>query len=625
MSSIDKYVADEARLSDSRVRVTNNNGRITGKINGKTVFVISDRYGLLSNDERRKIHEEIRAYREREEEERRRKEEEERRRKEEERQKELLNLEKEIEERLNIIDTNIKSLDNVYNEKIDSINNLNNNVNEIKSILPTVNIEELNVKNNNLHENLKNKYSTEYQRLKNIERSIQDVQKKFNKNSPITDLLNIKKEIKKINLNFENFDLGTEIEMTKKEIDNSRQNALKLANIIKESNIIIDDRIKNQIYQEINNLNITDDGKIRQALRSIENIIYKYKSNLGREKINQQIEEFNKLEALIRSTKELIEYNVNDTYSLSNINEENRTLVEKAMDKLQKLKEIPYKVTDMNISEIESQLYKIMINPSNLDSENKWLKDLINNLDCELNRAPSYKNQYDEFIKLKEELMEFGEIYEDEFDCKNGLDQIHNLESKIIAQMEEAELGNLYDTYFKIIESMENTNYEVFKTDNDQYSIEVYFINKKYPGVLTRFIINNNGSFRRSLVGLKIDECVTKDNQILEISRKMEDDVDQFLTSYEKLTGKEPQIEESVLYDDTNSGLKIHENGYFELNEAEKESYNQFMEIENIVANAENDITRFGFWDENIHRIKDTRIERDAIRTNSESYQRKNR
>lgn len=623
MSSIDKYVEDTARSYDSRIRVTNNFGRIVGKINGEVIFNISDRYGFLNDSERETIYSQIELYHEKENEERKRREEEERRRKEEERQRELANLENEINNKLQTININIQNLKNIYQEKRTTAIQMNDNVEEIKNILPLANTEGLTTKNANLLANLENKYLSSNNELINIKLSIQDIQKSFNKNSSIDVLLKAKEQLTKINLNPKNYDLKTEIEITKKEINETKQNALSLARIIKDSNIITDEFVKSQIYQEINNINIIDHKKITMALNSIQNRIETHKISLVRKENDEKIKKFNNLEALIKATKDLIEFNVNDTYSLNNKTEQNHKFASNAMEKLLKLNQIPFKVTNMDLTKIQTELYKKMLNPSDVEDDQKWLKDLINNLDVELDKASIYQNQYEEFSKLKEELKQYGINEIEEFNCENSLAQLQSLESKIINQMEEAEQGNLYETYFKIIESMQDTNYEVFKTDNDQYSIEVYFINKKYPGVLTRFIIDNNGSFRRSIVGLKIGQYATETNKILEIAQEMENDVEQFLTSYEGLTQKQANITESVLFDDENSIEKIYENGYFELTGDGINQYNQYMGIENIVKNVQNDKQRFGYWNDNLHKIKDTRIERDAIKETTQSYQRK--
>ena len=51
MSSIDKYVAGEARKYNPDVVVEHINGRLVGKINGREIFSIADRYGYLNKEE----------------------------------------------------------------------------------------------------------------------------------------------------------------------------------------------------------------------------------------------------------------------------------------------------------------------------------------------------------------------------------------------------------------------------------------------------------------------------------------------------------------------------------------------------------------------------------------------
>lgn len=62
MSSIDKYVASEAKKYDPAVKVTNVGGRIIGRLNGQVVFNIADRYGYLNASEAAKIRQGIEQY-----------------------------------------------------------------------------------------------------------------------------------------------------------------------------------------------------------------------------------------------------------------------------------------------------------------------------------------------------------------------------------------------------------------------------------------------------------------------------------------------------------------------------------------------------------------------------------
>lgn len=71
MSSIDKYVIGEARKYDPRVRVTHEGGNLVGRVDGKVVFSIADRYGYLSNSERDAIRTSFDLFEEQEKERRR--------------------------------------------------------------------------------------------------------------------------------------------------------------------------------------------------------------------------------------------------------------------------------------------------------------------------------------------------------------------------------------------------------------------------------------------------------------------------------------------------------------------------------------------------------------------------
>ena len=64
MSSIDKYVRTEARKYNPNVEVEHVMGRLVGKVNGKVVFNLADRYGYLNDRERSIIQESMNRYEE---------------------------------------------------------------------------------------------------------------------------------------------------------------------------------------------------------------------------------------------------------------------------------------------------------------------------------------------------------------------------------------------------------------------------------------------------------------------------------------------------------------------------------------------------------------------------------
>ena len=64
MSSIDKYVRTEARKYNPNVEVEHVMGRLVGKVNGKVVFNLADRYGYLNEHERSIIQESMNRYEE---------------------------------------------------------------------------------------------------------------------------------------------------------------------------------------------------------------------------------------------------------------------------------------------------------------------------------------------------------------------------------------------------------------------------------------------------------------------------------------------------------------------------------------------------------------------------------
>lgn len=621
MSSIDKAVRLEAQKCDSRVNVSNKNGRIIGRIGNTVIFNLNDRYGYLSQNEKEEIHTQIKKFRL---EEQRRHEEEQRRLEEEKKRREAYrHLQNQINYKLSIIQSNKVNLTKIYDIKKLELSNFDKEFDNIINMLPSACLDKLNNEKKSLIKKLEDNYKLSMDKINELETRFELFN--FNENSSIDVLQNLSLSIENINEHTVGFDLSTDIEQFKKILSVAKKNAIKLSEIINQANMIDDSFILDQIKAEVNNIDLLNTNAIKNIYNSIANRITTYKSRLEQKKVRKQIDNLNKIEALIKSNQELVEYGVDDPYNEKNWIEDNLRLVNEAIEKINNLQQIEYKVCDLDFSEYSKKLYEQTINPQNSEQTNDWLEKLVGELNGYLDTAQRCEQAYNIFKSFVNELQEYGATYDEEFDCDNYSTQLHFLEIKIIEAMENKEQGNLYEAYFNIIDAMEKCEYELFSQKNDQYSCEVYFINKKYPSVLTRFIIDNKGNYRRSLVGIKIDEYVTTNEELLRVSKEIENDVALFMEEMEQLSKGEVQIVDSVLYDSENAVERLSEIGSFELDEEGKSIYNEFMGISNDASSVLNEQQKFGIWNQNINKVIDSREERNRIQANTPSYQRKHR
>lgn len=584
MSSIDKYVETEAESCDPRVRVRTEGGRIRGYIDGELVFDINDRVGYLSENERRIIRESVARYQadeaRRREEERRRRIEEERRRLEAERQAALRKLKDAVESKKPFVKANKSAVEKAYSIKVKEIEALQASIDEVKRLFPSGNVDALTSKKNEALSVIRTKFESLLNELREQENLINRFSNQINDNMSIEQINRLMSEVNKVkiknikdNVEYDSSSILEEVKIVKK-------NVVALKSLVEDAKIIEDEFVREQLQLELSGIDLCNKLALRSAMNQITSRIEKYRLTLLNIETDKKIRELNKIEALAATIKEISEYNAVDTYVVSQLD---LKIVEEAKDLVEKINELAqleYNVLDFDISTTLEELLEVISTPKDTTEQKEAIKRVAIKVSLAEDLAKQYQAQYEVYQELLKELKELGVSYVEPFNCKDYVSQFVDMEDLMIKKYEEQEQMVLESTSFNVIDKMFKTGYELFKQEgNDSYQ-ELYFVNRQYPGVLTRILIDTTGGFRRSLVVVKTGEEVTSPEDALKMSIPMETDVARFLHML-KENGENLKFgSHMVSYTSPNAIQEILDNGYVELTGEAAEAFNKIFEEE---------------------------------------------
>ena len=578
MSSIDKYVIQEAQSIDPRVTVVNLFGRIKGYIGGVKVFDIADRHGYIDSYESAEIANGIREYHINqariEEEERRRRIEEERRRAEEHRQESLRRLRGNVERKKNSLESNISAVTTTYNNKKNEIEEVRNGLTEIKRIFPKGSIGKLEL----IYQELSNKVQTTFDavlsNLNEKKNQVSLIEKKINGNMSIEEIDRLLNELQRLDTSSENARLSINTKVLLEEIKTAKDNAQKISEILRKITVIKDETIIKQIELEISGIDLCDSEVINRTMNQINNRIESYRLSLDAKISKELINELNTIEGIAKAIKTLNEYSAVDTYTFTKLDKE---IIEKATSLAKQLVEIyDSEFNVMNDDELEQnlkELYDIASQPKNTTEEQNVLKRVEMKIKHSNDLIKEYKEQYQIYKELYDNIQSVeivdpqdDEVYTKAFDYKNYIKQIQEMQAVYVNRLRKKEAMVVSSVAFDVIEAMAKTGYTVFKKEATSSYQEIFFMNEKYPGVLTKILVDWTGSFRRSVVAVSINGKVTKTEKIIEMSVEMENDVEQFLNEFGEMTGNNFTLDENMIsYDSPNAMEFIEEEGYVEI------------------------------------------------------------
>ena len=581
MSSIDKYVAGEARKYNPDVKVEHIDGRLVGKINGREVFSIADRYGYLNKEEESIIKSSMLRYEE-EEKERIRIENEQRVLARNRLSRDIRTAKEDLthafENAKSSCDSFRKSIE--INQQLNAIGNLDissyrNRVAQLRKFV------------DELEATIKRKNQTVTARLDQIATSVTDEMTSVELNEMLRSLSSMDKTIELVILPTD-------------EVKNIRDDLQQLGDI----SLIIAD-IQNQLesvesksklkqhsshlLETIRTYKITSVQDAQKLLNKVQSEVQNIKSELFSEAHSHEIEEIKQLKALEESITRL-NVAVSPAVASANYRREILEQAQKLHSLYLKLAKAEY--TTCNKNEI-TRIIDLAQSIINGDASDKVTLENLNNL---IKQGGEYQTQdlllrsdYEEYREMLDELIERGVDVsaEDQFDVNDYESQRDRL-FQMFAEKDNQDTASRTSTSFIVAcETMEEMGYKMLAYDmRNTLAQEAIYLNPKYPDVAVQIIASGTNVTRRT-IGLNIQGKQTSIERVLEITKIMDADNDPYVF-LEKYWEKGERFDLASAIDETMGDLcreAIVSHGFFTV---EEEGISKYKEIMNpSEANAE--------------------------------------
>lgn len=576
MSSIDKYVEDYAKGLDRRVTVTNSGGMITGKINGRVVFRVPDRYGYLSESEKRSVssqmnaffNEEAEARRRAEEEARRRREEEERRRREEEERRRRLEEARKAAVSSGITSLNMKkgqiqatfsSLKMASAEKIKFSDKISNYF-DVRGLENALNSEiERTVKNaNDAVEREKNSYLQSIEstiRTLNNATSAEKVNDIVRQKMALTPTINLSSYTKEIN---ETKSKLRELESKCNEVYSQiTQVATKYNNSVTQNLL---KRVKNI---EINK--VSDLSKITQIMNESVDFI---KSEAEKEEFEKSISGFNEVSEELSNLKLASSIEMGNVYEIKTFDSEIRSRKEVLLSIKESILAQPY--TTMNQSIVNS-VDRCIENSDLGEVKLNEVNSLINILSDITNKDKRLEPSYNAFIKARNDALSYGLETEGTFDPTDPDSQLDRILDAIVTKQIESEKEIQVSRAISTKVLMESLGYNILGFEEAGSITSMIFARSDLKGVVMEVDVTTEG-IRRKLVGVKTKGVETSIEDIKEAARVLEreDEPANFMSGYNTIYPDAAVGEDFGFADDPNADEVISNNGVYDLDETNK-------------------------------------------------------
>lgn len=576
MSSIDKYVEDYAKGLDRRVTVTNSGGMITGKINGRVVFRVPDRYGYLSESEKRSVssqmnaffNEEAEARRRAEEEARRRREEEERRRREEEERRRRLEEARKAAVSSGITSLNMKkgqiqatfsSLKMASAEKIKFSDKISNSF-DVRGLENALNSEiERTVKNaNDAVEREKNSYLQSIEstiRTLNNATSAEKVNDIVRQKLALTPTINLSSYTKEIN----------ETKLKLRELESKCNEVYSQITQVatKYNNSVTQNLLKRVKNIEINK--VSDLSKITQIMNESVDFI---KSEAEKEEFEKSISGFNEVSEELSNLKLASSIEMGNVYEIKTFDSEIRSRKEVLLSIKESILAQPYTIMNQSIVNsvdrcIEnSDLGEVKLNEVN---------SLINILSDITNKDKRLEPSYNAFIKARNDALSYGLETEGTFDPTDPDSQLDRILDAIVTKQIESEKEIQVSRAISTKVLMESLGYNILGFEEAGSITSMIFARSDLKGVVMEVDVTTEG-IRRKLVGVKTKGVETSIEDIKEAARVLEreDEPANFMSGYNTIYPDAAVGEDFGFADDPNADEVISNNGVYDLDETNK-------------------------------------------------------
>ena len=571
MSSIDKYVAGEARSCNPRVSVVNSNGVIKGYIGGQLVFSITDRVGYLDDSERRIIHQGISMY-EAEERERQRRE---RERIENERRAALSQLKSAVVTTKSRIRESYDSAQKSWKKVADSMS-----VASTLDSLKAYNVSAYEEKAKSLDKKIKDsvsqldsEYSSKLREVEAVERSIRDDFDKQTSTLKQQTLQNIRPNFTSVKFPV------AEIDKFKAEVGKLADALAQVQGIEKEFAKIERDGLVGSIaasaLTEIRQLPITslqdiDDmlARMQQHLAEIRDIQFKQQSKNRSSQIAL-------LNGMLQSCAQAREYVVSQPYKAADFRADIVRKANNVLEEYSKLDTAAYTTCSRNkITEVYELVQDIMVSPV---ADERTLEHLNKLLD----EAAKYRrddqlqaDNYADYLKKRDEMIERGIALDDiqafnptkyeaqkkqlnqqllELDVKEGVDE--SRVSFIMASKVMEDMG-----YHMLYQNMGGEG-------SDALACEGIFVMPGCEGVVCQVVASGCNISRKTIGVTRTNGASTSVQRVKEVAEIVErnGEINEFFSRYSDEGGGYVQVTKDVYVDDPNCEQAIEANGCFKL------------------------------------------------------------
>lgn len=524
MSSIDKDVISEARKYNSRVRVSNENGYITGTIDGTVVFRIADRYGYINDSERAKIQTAMQEY---ERLERQRREQEERHRilMEQQRKQEIDSIKASIDRKL-------KKLEGAMNQA--RINSEAPQITYNKQLLNGFNVSKLEARIAEARQAYKDSYKMIEDNYNSAKASLEKIKNTIS-NSTLEVARSKGTEIARIQCNFS---VGAEaisnITKLKNEIAIIESSARTInAMLAKLKNVQHSNETEFKIQRILNSVqryDITSTEDIKELLSKIEEALNDVKIAEAC-KVSQEIENsLNAINEVILKSRELKIQVQEATYEIRSFESEIQKECEEIKNSIEELMSAEYTTCKEEVfARLEDFLER-----ANGASDDQTLREAQEYRElCTriLTEDETYHLAYEIYKNAIERLSLIPEcdlLDEQEFDVKNGKTGVLNQLQRLFEKELQVELANskaVANLHLSMSNDiMEEMGYSLVTCDTSNELVKVaYYTKKGWDGVVMQIIATESG-VKRKLIGVSRNGQRTDPQQILKIAQENENE-----------------------------------------------------------------------------------------------------
>ena len=628
MSSIDKYVRTEARKYNPNVEVEHVMGRLIGKVNGKVVFNLADRYGYLNEHERSIIQESMNRY----EEERLEKERQERLRIEAEKRAALRRFEQSAaavkarveQAHLSSIAAIDKSMEMLsLDQRLSSLSHFN--------LAPFIDRK---AELQNRLETIKKEAQLEYQRRTNGIASSLKAAQDMTLASEVymceQDMLKSQQETATLQLPTEEIS-GLLSELTTIECVLSQLSSIE-TELKKTKGSDAVGRIVQTTLDQIAKQSISSKADVEKLLNSVYEELSKIKSLQFAENAKEHFGAIDKI--LLNLENTIRTYSVQSTIEAQSFKDEIYVVANRAIEVYTDLANSQYTSCDEETIAKAIELARASVLDGKSDRQTyERIQQVLSEADSYRSKDALLRSEYNTYSDMIAELLSRGVdvTAEASFNVDDPQAQLHRL-AEMIYQKDIADAASRTSiNYLTACEVMEEMGFEmVYYNMEDTLAHEAIFAKKGYEGVVWQVIVSDN-RIRRRMIGINatIDgkHVQTSKERVKEVSLvfdKQNEPIEFFKKMSEK-GAERPQLLGVVdaLHDadGEHSDATIAENGYFDLESDGIAKYMSIVRSESLTRDQHKitTYTRYGSVTKNESRDQRTR---ESTQT-KERYQKK--